>query len=455
MAEDYIALRQWAQKQKNTLGPRLAVGQFPYPFKEYGYLPEVFFDHDAVQAKFNEMKHASDDIVPPANKQRIPEKDPYYSPSLLKRYLLSLASDMNEKSYEIYIMREQPKAVFFQSIPRLDDVGLSFKIHLMFNVKYINTIMPILFNELIKPSILRNFPIYLKLLSYNPVTAVPNRAGMPVPDFEGSKVPEYEYGSSHEEKAKYGRLAESFIYSPTEIKKFKPTVRGFNKFRLDAVTKKKKVINELYDMESLFDPVLVFYASDREYIKALLEELLRIFPDERTTEWVLPNFYPRGNVKINNMIYLANGDFGTKYNKKQIKCTFNQDVGRPVCWLNPNYPLGDLPTEYQAIQDTCESRGAKPECDAANRLPLAVSNNKLCKWEEDKCTPEKTYSQHLILQDYNSLEQLYGDIGQTAAFERLKAGNANGSLPVNYGGRRAKKTRRNKRKNKNKSRRAH
>jgi hypothetical protein len=206
-------------------------------------------------------------------------------------------------------------------------------------------------------------------------------------------------------------------------------------------------------MESLFDPVLVFYTSGKEYVKVLLEELLHIFPDERTREWVLPNFYPRGNVKINNMIYLANGDYNKKYNTKQIKCTFNIDPGRPVCWLNPNYPLGDLPTEYQTIQDSCETKGEKNQCDAANRFPLAVSNNKLCKWEEDKCKPEKTYSQHLILQDYKLLEELYGDVGQSATFERFKAGNA--SLPVNYGGRRAKRTRRNKRKNKNKSRRAH
>uniref|UniRef100_A0A6C0KTD9 Uncharacterized protein n=1 Tax=viral metagenome TaxID=1070528 RepID=A0A6C0KTD9_9ZZZZ len=453
MAEEYIALRQWADKVKDKLVPKLLKGEYPHHYKEFGYIPEILFQHNAVQAKFDEMK--KDESINASNKQRIPEKDPYFRPGLLKVYLQSLVSDMDKRSYDIYAVRDQPKAVFFQSNPQLQNVSLSFKIHLMFNVKYISSVLPILFNELIK---LRKLPIYFKLLSYNPITSVPNQAGIPTPGFDGVPTPDYTYGVNDAEKAKYGRLAEAFIYSPTEIKKYQPTVRGFSTFRLDGKTRKGKVINESYNIESLFDPVLVFYTSDQEYTKALLQELLRIFPDERTKEWVLPNFYPRANVKINNMIYVANGDFGTKYNK-QMKCKFNIDPGHPVCYLNPNYSLLDLPEEYQTIQNSCESREAKEQCDAANRFPLAVSNNKLCKWESDKCKPEKTYSQHLLLQDYDSLEQLYDAVGQRAVLDGFKAGNANASLPANYnGGRRSKRTRRNKqskRKNKNKSRRAH
>jgi hypothetical protein len=89
---------------------------------------------------------------------------------------------------------------------------------------------------------------------------------------------------------------------------------------------------------------------------------------------------------------------------------------------------------------------------------LAVSNHKLCKLEEGQCKPQKTYSQHLLLQDYASLKELYKALGQDTVLERFNAGTENGSLPTNYGGRR-KTSKRNKQskqsKKKNKSRRAH
>jgi hypothetical protein len=94
---------------------------------------------------------------------------------------------------------------------------------------------------------------------------------------------------------------------------------------------------------------------------------------------------------------------------------------------------------------------------------LAVSNHKLCKLEkvgnEEQCKPQKTYSQHLLLQDYDSLEELYEAVGQRAVLEGFKAGTENASLPTNYGGRRTRRNKRNTRKTrckrKNKSRRAH
>ena len=182
----------------------------------------------------------------------------------------------------------------------------------------------------------------------------------------------------------------------------------------------------------------------------LLQELLTIFPDESTQDWVLPNYYPRANIKINNMIYIGSGDYSSKYGKP--KCTV--DASGPKCILNEFDRLLDLPEEYEEIQSTCSEKQEKEQCDAANRFPLAVSNHKLCKWEEEKCQPKKTFSQHLIMGRYNSVEDLYKELGQSAVLEKFKAGNANASLPVNYdGGRR--KTRNKRRKNKNKSRRTH
>ena len=88
-----------------------------------------------------------------------------------------------------------------------------------------------------------------------------------------------------------------------------------------------------------------------------------------------------------------------------------------------------------------------------------MSNNKLCKLEkvgnEEKCKPQKTYSQHLLLQDYDSLEELYDALGQRAVLEGFKAGTENASLPTNYGGRRtrSKRNKQIKQSKRNKSRR--
>jgi hypothetical protein len=138
-------------------------------------------------------------------------------------------------------------------------------------------------------------------------------------------------------------------------------------------------------METVFDPVIVFYTDDKDpdYTQKLLGELLRIFPDDDTREWVLPNFYPRGNVKINNMIYLANGDFGTKFNPR-LECKYNY-FGRhnpgAVCYMDENYKLLNIPPEYQTIQDSCSSLTPE-QCNAANRLPLAVSIINYVNWKK-------------------------------------------------------------------------
>lgn len=464
-----LALKKWYDDRETKLTSQLVKGEYPARLtpEEAGYIPDRFFQHATVQAKFDEMK--KNESIDPSNKQRMPEKYPYYTPELIEKYLNSLASGLPRGSYSIGIAEEQPNVVFFDPIPEFTIEKNKFKIHLMFNVKYMDEVLPILFHELIG----KGFPVTFKVLNFNPVTSIVNRAGTPNPIFN-IKDANYDYGVNRVKKAEYGRLAESFIYSPTEIKKYPVTAhftdpfaaskKGYpasettSTFTLDGKTKKGTVIKERYDMESVFDPVIVFYTNDKDphYTQRLLQELLTIFPDESTSKWVLPNFYPRGNVKINNMIYLANGDFGRKYNKN-LECKFNYFGPGPICSAGPNSPLLDIPTEYQTIQDSCESLDTPDNCNAANRLPLAVSNHKLCKWESDKCKPQKTYSQHLLLkdnpldprnpeydahaQDYDSLEQLYDAVGQRAVLEKFKESAANASLPVNYNGGRRKKRR--------------
>ena len=476
-------LENWAESHYRTYGSKLAQEQYPVP-PLFGPIPEIFFQHPNVQAKFAEMKESN---MKPENKQRIPEKYPYYNPKEMVKHMKKLADELltfPKGTYSIHRGDDHPNEVYFEYPPKLDDgingfqIAIKFKIHLMFDVKYMNEVLHRLFNELIKNFIEAKFPVVFKLLNFNPVTAIENRAGMPYPIFNNVKYEQgrqvkavdYNYGTNDAKKSEYGRLAESFIYSPTEIKKYQ-VIAKYNHmgtplqsstFTLDGTTKDGKEINEQYDIESIFDPVIVFYTNeDPIYTRELLQNLLTIFPDDTTQKWVLPNFYPRGNVKINNMVYLANGDFNTKSNRK-MQCIYRPNG--PICSLNPNDgKLLNIPPAYQTIQASCSSLTPE-QCNAANRFPLAVSNHKLCKLEkvgnEEQCKPQKTYTQRLLLQDYDSLEDLYDAVGQRAVLERFKAGTENASLPTNYGGRRtrrktSKRNKQSKKKNKNKSRRAH
>jgi hypothetical protein len=444
------AYQQWANGREAELGPLLAKGEYPYPVDQGGHVPASFFQHPNVQEKLKKMR--ANESIEASNRRRIPvpEDHPYFRQSTVKTYLETFPTryEIKKDEYMIYLLESQPRAVFYRSLPAMNTGG-EFKIHLMFDIKYISNVLTRLFEQIIKPD---TIPVVFKLLNYNHITAIAGWAGTPTPQFNNAHTHLYGYGTNASKKQNHGRLAESFIYSPTEIKKYPVSFKDSTTFKLTARTRKNKEIsNETYDMEALFDPVMVFYTTDDVYTQMLLGELLRIFPDDITREWVLPNYYPRANVKINNMIYIGSGDYVRKYGHTECKYNGKSDL---ACMLNNPDRLLDIPAEYEEIQSSCERQKEQSDCDAANRFPLAVSNHKLCKWEEDTCKPKKTYSQHLILDGLDSVEQLYKKIGQSAVLEKFKASAANASLPVNYnvGGRR--KTRNKRRKNKNKSRRS-
>ena len=446
------AYQKWYDEQQSKLGPELSEGTYSIPLDPGNHIPASIFQHSDVQAKLKAMR--ANESINASNRRRIPvpEDHPYFRQETMIPYLRSFADDfeIKEDDYKIVLQGSQPHAVFYKSMRPPLDTGGEFKIHLTFNIKYIRNVLTLLFQRLIKPN---TIPVLFKLLNYNPINAIPGRAGTPTPQFNNARAHHYSYGVNNSEKQKYGRLAESFIYSPTEIKKYPVSFRGSTTFKLTARTRKNKEIsNETYDMEALFDPVIVFYTSDSVYTMMLLQELLTIFPDDLTQDWVLPNYYPRANVKINNMIYIGSGDYINKYGRVECK----DDASGPKCILNAYDRLLDIPEEYEEIQSSCSEKQEKEQCDALNRFPLAVSNHKLCKWEEEKCQPKKTFSQHLILGRFDSVEDLYKELGQSAVLEKFKASASNASLPVNYnGGRRKTRNKRSKRKNKNKSRRAH
>ena len=432
--ESYYA--QWMNKNASAkLAPKLAAEEYPYNSIEYGPIPAQFFQNKSVQEKIERLSKSNN--VSLNNKKRLPTKEsaPYFTKENIKAYLETLSTSFNINGYKTYFAPSQPKAIFYETgnVPN----SYEFKVHLMFNVKYLFYVLHALFNFIIAPNVGR-FPFVFKLLNYTHVRTIPGEGGMIIPMIDTMTIPNVVYGTNNTEKKKYGRLAESFIYSPSEIKKYPAAYKNkTNRSKLShiydlvASTRKNKIIiNEPHEFEILFDPVIVFYINDREYAMTLIRMLKNTFPDEYTKDIVLSNYYPRANIKINNMIYLANGDYNTKYGK--LACTSNPKTGIQ-CMPSPfERKIGDLPVEYEEIQDSCSTHAEETQCNAANRFPMAISNHKLCKWKSDKCIPNRTYSSHLLLDNYNSLEQLYNAIGQKEAFDEMKKKAEEGILPVNY-----------------------
>jgi len=440
----YNGIDQWVAVRGPGLSQNLVDKKYPYRLDQ-GPIPEGIFQYPIVQAKMKIMKEKGkekengNETVVASNRKRLPtpKNNPYFTHRVVKEIMEDYGSAFLAKdTYTIYMEHDQPKSVFCASLPQMEGKG-SFKIHLMFNIKYMKIVLLLLFQSLLRP---KKIPVIFKVVNYNHITAIPGRAGIPTPQFIDSLDTNYKYGASNNEKEKYGRLGETFIYSPAELKKYPVSYKGSNTFKLTGETKKHKFTQEPFELETLFDPVIVFYTNDEDYTKMLLKELLQIFPDDPArSDWVLPHFYPRANVKINNMIYLSNGGYNSKY--EGITC--RRGASGPECTMENSKKILDLPTEYQDIQSTCSSRQEKDQCHAANRFPMAVSDHKLCKWESEKreCKPHRVYSQHLLLKDYESLKELYEAVDQGAVLERFEAGAKNDSLPVNYnvGGRRKKR----------------
>jgi hypothetical protein len=172
-----------------------------------------------------------------------------------------------------------------------------------------------------------------------------------------------------------------------------------------------------YDFEYVFDPTIVLYTTSLEYTRQIVNILLEEFPDEKTTDIVYPNFYPRFSLKMNNMIYLSTGQSSTKIEDINKDCKLVKK-GHAVCDKLINVP--PLPREYKEIADSCPIRN-KEEC---TRSYSTLSDHSLCKWNhtQQHCESRKSMSPHFLLDHshYPSLESFYTDVEQPAVYQSAK-----------------------------------
>jgi hypothetical protein len=295
-----------------------------------------------------------------------------------------------------------------------DDVpcSLEFKVHLMFNVQHLDRVLYLILQNYHKNKL--RYPIeflFFKVLAYYQVTTGIGGISEPYPLVTGSTANDWNSGKKNDEPA-------GLIYRPTEIKTYPLTYKGEHTYNLIDPSHDTPIE---YEYEMLFTPVICFYTSGLEYTKKLIKWLQQIIPSDVVNLIKLPNYYPRSNVKINDIIYVAHGDFGQKairgmdlsYREKEKK------IDTIVSTLPP------LPSEYEEIVQQCPEQKEEKSCSDLNRKPLAWSNHKLCKWNENKCTPINVLSPHTLLsQDkkvkhYKSLEELYTDLDQLDSYTAL------------------------------------
>jgi hypothetical protein len=172
-----------------------------------------------------------------------------------------------------------------------------------------------------------------------------------------------------------------------------------------------------YEYEYVFSPIIVFYSKLSE-MNQLTTELLKLFPDEKTKQYnTLTNFYPRFNLKLNNMIFFTYDSADVKSN--EITC-----MALPYC-IQKTKSKFKIPIEFDAIRSTCSTQDDVQKCANSNILSDKIANKKLCRWNRDESvcevnpikTPELLASTKL-----DSIEGMYEIIGQEQVYKSFFLG---------------------------------
>lgn len=166
--------------------------------------------------------------------------------------------------------------------------------------------------------------------------------------------------------------------NPEELQKqFRPTPYLFNGIA--------------YESELVYPPGIVFYLQSI-YLDRYLSILFSLFPDDKTIDYTWPHYYPRFNMKINNIIYVAFTGADDKFNS--ISCDVSTVPAQCSSVQIHNYLL---PQEYKDIQDKCSSLSVDTCND--NAFSRTISDSTLCKWnpKQNQCERSLSLSPHFLL----------------------------------------------------------
>jgi hypothetical protein len=274
-----------------------------------------------------------------------------------------------------------------------------YKIHLNFNPMFVHDVIEKIFKEVVPNFKFIHFKVINNITSKNR----PFKGYLPVPMVYGP----YNFQND----------PTWYTLTPKQMKEYKMTISGKSSFIGPD--------SQEYELDTVFYPIIAFYTDcdmydkdTTQYTKDLINCLKDVFSDDNTAEWTLDHFYPRGNVKINNMVYFTYGDYDDKIKPYENSCKLSGDSIRCDPFANL------LPEEYTEIQESCSSQQSEPSCDMSNKPSTAISGDRLCKWEDKKCKPRHSIPQHIILGDGNqSIKELYHAVGQEDVYNKLMSKN--------------------------------
>jgi hypothetical protein len=177
----------------------------------------------------------------------------------------------------------------------------------------------------------------------------------------------------------------------------------------------------MYQYEYLLLPRVVFYVLRRD-IKQTLSALLELFPDDKVDELIQPHDYPRLNIRVSKMIYIADGSADDKINTIRSQAQTDHIFFRNI---SNRY---DLPLEYQEKQKSCNEHVSPRTCNQANAYSRYYSDNDVCHWNDESktCAISNTYSPHLLFErnpdgSPKSIQGFFKEIGHEELYrdERL------------------------------------
>jgi hypothetical protein len=191
--------------------------------------------------------------------------------------------------------------------------------------------------------------------------------------------------------------------TPSQLKSI-PIYQGpSNTYDLDS---------RMYKYEYLLLPRVVFYVLKKD-IKQTLSALLELFPDNKVDELVQAHDYPRLNIRVSKMIYIADGSADDKINSIRRQ----SETDSPISFTRSD--IYDLPVEYIEKQRTCRSQPNPIKCNEVNTYSRYFSDNDICQWNDDSksCTESDTYSHHLLFKrnpdgSPKSIQEFFKEIGQ-------------------------------------------
>jgi len=211
----------------------------------------------------------------------------------------------------------------------------------------------------------------------------------------------------------YGDLSRTDPLTPDDIYRAPILNRKHSTYTYDG--------NE-YLFEPVLTPTMVCYVPDTQ-TKEVLAILLTLFSDDDPLfdRFRMPHYYPRFNVKINNMLYMGLGEGHDKmhFGAKSNPCRYSEDTGRMMCRkVDPAVNPYTIPVEYKKIQDECVTHLRKETCDDSNRLPFMVSHSNMCRWKDETCQVNPIYSPNLLVYKNDpSLQRFYERIGQSRLWD--------------------------------------